>query len=434
MTVLVVGAGLAGLTCAKVLAEAGYEVRVLEASDAPGGRVRTDHSADGFLLDRGFQVLFTAYPAVQRHLDLKALRLRSFTPGALLVRDGQAHFAGDPLRRVTLLGPTLRNPLLTFGDKRRALRLRRYARRRSLDQIFHGKLRGLKTGDRSALEELKRRKFSDQGFIDNFARPFFGGVFLDRSLSTSARMLLFVFKMLASGNIALPEGGMGAITEQLVSRLPENTLRYETRVEGIVEADGRAVGVTLTGGEEMQGDAVVVATDAAAAAKLSSLSLPSEAVPVCCVYFAARTSLYNGPRLVLNANPDAFVNHVAQLTNVVPGYGPSGQNQHLVAATILGNPEMTDDELVAKAREDLAQMFPGKDLTGLRPVGTYRIRFAQFRQLPGIFATIPPNKTPTDGLFVAGEFTASSSINGAMESGETAAKAVIEFLKETPPE
>lgn len=434
MTVLVVGAGLAGLTCAKVLAEAGYEVRVLEASDAPGGRVRTDHSADGFLLDRGFQVLFTAYPAVQRHLDLKALRLRSFTPGALLVRDGQAHFAGDPLRRVTLLGPTLRNPLLTFGDKRRALRLRRYARRRSLDQIFHGKLRGLKTGDRSALEELKRRKFSDQGFIDNFARPFFGGVFLDRSLSTSARMLLFVYKMLASGNIALPEGGMGAITEQLVSRLPENTLRYETRVEGIVEADGRAVGVTLTGGEEMQGDAVVVATDAAAAAKLSSLSLPSEAVPVCCVYFAARTSLYNGPRLVLNASPDAFVNHVAQLTNVVPGYGPSGQNQHLVSATILGNPEMTDDELVAKAREDLAQMFPGKDLTGLRPVGTYRIRFAQFRQLPGIFATIPPNKTPTDGLFVAGEFTASSSINGAMESGETAAKAVIEFLKETPPE
>lgn len=434
MTVLVVGAGLAGLTCAKALTEAGYEVRVLEASDAPGGRVRTDHSADGFLLDRGFQVLFTAYPAVQRNLDLKALRLRSFTPGALLVRDGQAHLAGDPLRRVTLLGSTLRNPLLTFGDKRRTLRLRGYARRRSLDQIFRGKLRGLKSGDRSALEELKRRKFSEAGFIDNFARPFFGGIFLDRSLSTSARMMLFVFKMLASGNIALPEGGMGAITEQLVSRLPEDTLRFETRVEGIVEADGRAVGVTLTGGEEMQGDAVVVATDAASAEKLSGLSLPSEPVPVCCVYFAGKVSLYNGPRLALNANPDAFVNHVAQLTNVVPSYGPSGQNQSLIAASILGNPEMTDDEMVAKARDDLTKMFPDKDVSALRPVGTYRIRFAQYRQSPGVFASIPPNTTPVNGLFVAGEFTSSSSIHGAMESGEKAAQAVIAFLKEVPAE
>lgn len=78
--ILIVGAGLAGLTCAKVLVEAGHEVRVLEASNAVGGRAQSDQSADGFVLDRGFQVLFTAYPAAKRHLDYKALRLRAFTP------------------------------------------------------------------------------------------------------------------------------------------------------------------------------------------------------------------------------------------------------------------------------------------------------------------------------------------------------------------
>src|SRR5262249_51814362 len=215
---------------------------------------------------------------------------------------------------------------------------------------------------------------------------------LDRELSTSTRMLFFTLKMLSSGKTVLPEHGIGEIALQLASKLPAKSLYLETRVEGIVEADGRAVGVTLTGGEEMQGDAVVIATDAPTAARLSTLSLPSEPIPVCCVYFATRESLYNGPRLVLNANPEALVNHVAQLTNVVSDYGPS--NQHLISTTVLGNPELTDDELVARVREDLSRMFPGKDIGALRPIGTYRIRFAQFRQSPGIFASLPPNKTP----------------------------------------
>jgi phytoene dehydrogenase-like protein len=407
--VLIVGAGLAGLTCAKVLREAGHDVRVLEASNGLGGRVRTDHSADGFLLDRGFQTLFDASPATREYLDYKSLNLRALAPGATIIKDGKWRRVGQ---------------LITTGDKLRLLRLRGTARRRSLDKIFHGRMR---KGDRSVYDELQRRHFSEEGFIASFARPYLGSVLLDRDLSSSARMLYLVFKMLASGKTVLPEGGIGEITVQLAAHLPPSAIRMETRVEGIVEADERAVGVTLTGGEEMQGDAVVVATDAPSAAALTGLELPTEGLSAACIYFASTEKLYDGAMLLLNANPDPFVNHAVQISNLSAAYAPKGQ--HLLSATVLGAPEMNDADLVARCRVDMAAWFPGKDLAKLRQVGLYRIKFAQLRQPPGVFSTLPPNATPTAGLFLAGEYTESSSIDGAIRSGALAAQAVIRALQ-----
>ncbi len=427
--ILVVGAGLAGLTCAKALVEAGHEVRVIEASDHVGGRVRTDHSPDGFLLDRGFQVFFTAYPAARRNLDYSALRFKKFTPGAVIIRDGQWREVADPRRRPFTMGKTLSNPLLSFGDKLRTLRLASYARRRKEHDIFFGKLPGkaFKGADRSAYQELKRRHFREDGFIANFARPFFGGIFLDRSLETSARMMLFTLKMLASGDIVIPEQGIGAITDQLAAALPPGALKLETRVEGIVEADGRAVGVTLTGGEEVQGEAVVIATDAPSAQRLINRELPSEPVSATCLYFSTTESLYKGPKLLLNASLDAFVNNVVQISNVSPAYAPKGQ--HLLSVTVPGAPELGDAELIARCREEMAPWFPGKDLSKLRHLATYRIRFAQFRQPPDIFAHLPSSAVSgVGGLFLAGEYTSSSSIHGAMLSGEQAANETLRWL------
>jgi phytoene dehydrogenase-like protein len=137
--IVIVGAGLAGLTCAKELVTAGEQVLVLEAADQVGGRVRTDRHEDGYLLDRGFQVVFTAYPAVRRHLDVGALKQRRFEPGAILVKDGKKYEIADPLRDPGSIVAGLLNPLISPADKLRVLRLRREIINLSAADIFSGK-------------------------------------------------------------------------------------------------------------------------------------------------------------------------------------------------------------------------------------------------------------------------------------------------------
>ena len=122
MKVIIVGAGLAGLTCAKVLRERGAEVAVFEASDGVGGRVRTDER-DGFLLDRGFQVYFTSYPVSRRHLDHGKLDFRPFDPGAIVNRGGKRTILSDPLRDPKALVPTLLSDAASPADKLRTLGL-----------------------------------------------------------------------------------------------------------------------------------------------------------------------------------------------------------------------------------------------------------------------------------------------------------------------
>src|SRR5215212_1377189 len=411
MKVVIVGAGLAGLTCAKVLTKRGHEVAVFEALDEVGGRVRTD-ALDGFLLDRGFQVYFTAYPVSRRHLDHAALDLRALDPGAIICRGRDRTVLSDPLRDPRSLVPSLLSGAANLGDKLRTLEL--VARTAPVGATAAGKLDSV---DNSSLEYLRSLGFSE-GVIDTFFKPFYGGIFLDRSLSTSARVLRFTFKMLATGKTAVPACGMGEIPKQLATFLPAGVLHTNDAIGSLLWEGDRAVGVEVDG-EEHEADTVVVATDAPTAGWLTGAAVPEGSVGQVCIYYAAE-GLSSGKKIMLNAVDGRLVNNAVQISNVSPLYAPRGQG--LLSVVALGGFDLPDEEIYRRGVEDVTRWYPEANLA---PLAIYRVPYAQFNQPPGIHERLPENGTDTLGLVLAGEYTEDSSINGSMLSGEKAAEEVM---------
>jgi phytoene dehydrogenase-like protein len=411
--VVVVGAGLAGLACARTLQEAGVPVVLLEASDDVGGRVRTDH-VDGFRIDRGFQVFFTAYPEAEALLDYGALRLRRFWPAALVRANGAFHLLADPLRLPSRALQALRAPVGSIADKLRVLRLRQRALMLTFREIFAAPERPIR-------EELDALGFSP-AFVQRFFRPFLGGIFLDPALGTSSRLLYYVYRMLSEGDTAVPADGMGAIPRQLASRLPGGGVRLRTRVRAVERSGDAAVGVRLDDATIVTGRAVVVATDAPSAAEL--LGEAPRVVPrgVTCVYFAAHRSPTGAPVLVLDGEADGPVLNLAVMSEVSPGCAPAGQQ--LVAAVVMGVPDSADTDLERDVRRQLRGWY-GPDVDAWRHLRTYRIAWAQFDQSPGTVQAGRPVRRGA-GLYVCGDHVESASINGAMAAGRRAADAVLE--------
>lgn len=409
--VVIIGAGLAGLTCARHLQQEGLDVSILEASDGIGGRVRTDE-VQGFLLDRGFQVLLTAYPELQAEADYDTLNLQPFYDGALVRFDGRFHRLADPFRHPMDAPGMVFSPIGTFFDKMKVARARSKLMRGDLEDVFARE----EITTEAALRE--RWGFSDR-MIDRFFRPFFGGIFFDRELESSSRMFEFTFRMFGSGQTTVPAQGMQAVPNHLADHLAPNTIQVNTPVTAV-----EGTTVTTADGTDHTARAVVVATEAPAARKLlDNGSVSPKGRGTTCFYFAAEKPPVEEPILVLNAEAEGPVNNLAVLSNVTPTYAPSGAA--LIAAVVVGLPDRSLSALQAEVVAQLADWF-GPAVHGWQHLRTYRIPHALPNQTPPFLS--PPIRPlrVAQGQYVCGDHRATASLNGALASGRLSAAAVLE--------
>lgn len=426
--VVVIGAGLAGLVASRRLAAAGLDVRVFERQHTVGGRVTTQHK-DGFTLDQGFQVLFTAYPAVRNELNLDALDLRYFSPGAIIARPGHRSVLSDPFRDIDGALSTMLTREISLLDKLRVVGLQRELRRRDADTIFPGPAESIR-------EYLSNRGFSES-FIDSFAAPFYGGITLDRALSTAACVLEYTFKMLSEGRIAIPAAGMVSIPAQIARNARDAGAQIDTDTEvtaletsetsTIVNSNPASDGVMVElGADTITATAAIIATDPKTAYSLTGIeTIPTDGNGCVTQWYTldGRSTLDTNGRLLLNAH-DPEPNHVVPMSTIAPEYAP--EDSELLAATFLGQPALTDEELADRTRMALESWYSSVDFSTLGLLHTDRVPFAQFDQPPGIHAELPASDTPSGPVYLAGEYTTWSSIQGALQSGAVAANTLLD--------
>lgn len=411
--VLIVGAGLAGLTCALELSAKSISFQILEASDGVGGRVRTDEF-EGFLLDRGFQIYLTAYPEGLRLLNYEALDFQAFKPGAVIRRAGDFVTIADPWRNPGATLSTLFSGVGTLHDKWKMRAFRKRLLAIPDDEFF-------KSPNHSTKGLLKIEGFST-AIIDSFFRPLVGGIFLDSSMVQSSRMFEFVFKMMADGDSVVPAKGMGEIPKQLAAKLPNDSIRLNSKVSAIGDRS-----VTLESGETIPGTAVVLACEGPEASRLVPEVSLHRWRSVACLYFEAPEPPIPGPGLVLNGNAQWPINNLAVMSEVSPSYAPSGKS--LIAVSVLGRKSASDEELQAACLSQLERWF-GEDAKSWRHLRTYRIAHAQPDLTPA--PVQPKNFAVRPGLFVAGDHTTMPSIHYAMLSGRMAAESAVAELTGTP--
>jgi protoporphyrinogen oxidase len=407
--IYIVGAGVSGLIAAKVLESNGYKPTIIEADANVGGRVQSD-KVDGFVLDRGFQVLLSAYPAAKHYLDYNKLDLQELLPGAAIFKNGKQQTIGDPLRNFSLLFPTLFSSIGSISDKAKILKLNNLLKKKKIAEIFTAE-------EKSTLNYLKDFGFS-KVIINNFFKPFFSGIFLESDLETSSRMFEFVYKMFGNGLAVIPKEGIQAISNQLKENLQHTAFIFNSPVKEVKNKE-----IILKNDVKFDTHFTIVASEASA---LITNLKNQETVWKSCdtLYFETEKRAIQKPLIGLIADEKALINNIFYHTSIA---NSSKTNKELLSVTVVKKHDYNQEELIEKVTEELATFCK---ISITKFVKCYRIKKA-LPKLSNLQYELSSTETQlTSNIFLAGDQLLNGSLNAAMISGERAALGVIKTIED----
>ena len=385
--VVVIGGGLAGLNAALTLQNAGQEVIVLEASGRAGGRVQSDF-VDGYVCDRGFQLINSNYPELLRLDLLKGLDFRFAERAINIVIDGQTHLIGDPRKHLLSVFDSETGTLLQKSKLLTAL-LGKPAAKLSIAQYLQTCGLG-KT-------------------YDLVLKPFLRGVYLTSLEDISAPVGLEIIRSFVTGKPGLPANGVGALANALALKV--NNLRLEVTVNSI---KGNRV---LTNHDEITASKIIVATDSTTAAQLLDLTSVPKLAGCTTWYHSADAAPVAHGQLILDANAKGPVINTLVISNFIAQYAPMGRNL-ISTTTDIG---VTESEV----RRHLASLY-GCETRQWELIAKYEIPAAL--PIGGNRITQPIQSRVSDLIYLAGDGQVGPSQNGALKSGRLAATAVLANL------
>jgi phytoene dehydrogenase-like protein len=381
--VIVVGAGLSGLSAAITLENEGISVTVLESSDRPGGRVTSD-VIDGFVCDRGFQLINANYPEIKRIGIIKEIDFVSATAVIEVARNEDRIRIGDPRSAF----------LSVFNSETGSI----FEKLRLVKYLLISKPAA------SVGEELKNSGLGKT--YERVLRPFLTGVFLADPLLVNSEYGRTAIKHFVTGNSGLPIGGVKSLSEALASRVSD--IRYGVQVNSIKK------NTVSTSKGKFEADAIIVATDATTAAQLLDLTEVPQLVGCTTWYHSTKESPSQSKSLVIDSQNRGPVVNTMVISNMMPDYAPAGKN--LISSTSIL--PATESEI----RRHLAILY-GVDTRNWKLVAKYEIPSAL--PLAGLEKTLASGAHVKDSIYLAGDYKSAPSQNGALLSGRLAALSVL---------
>ncbi len=403
----IVGAGISGLIAATVLEQNGFSPTIIEATDRVGGRIKTD-IVDNYYLDHGFQVLLTAYPAVQKYLNLTSLDLQKILPGASIFKEGKQNILGDPLRNFSLLFSTVFSKIATPLDKYKILKLNNQLKKKTISTIFSDK-------EKTTLFYLMDLGFSSK-IIHDFFIPFFSGIFLENKLETSSRMFEFIYKMFGKGHVTIPRSGMEAIPKQLAQNLKNTAFQFNTHVKSVRNGE-----IKFSNDNKIKNDFTIIATESN---NLIPDSNNNSIKWKSCVtiYFETEKRIIQKPLIGLIPENNSLINNIFYHTSLESNIKT---NKELLSVTIINVQNLSDDHLIKQVKKELKEYC---NINSCKFIRLYSIKKA-LPEINNLQYNISPLNTQIDNtIFLAGDTQLNGSLNAAMISGEKAALRVIETI------